>query len=151
MMQRCMLPAPGIVMVIVTLLGLTPGLATAARPCAPPHRMRIVDLNMTPDPVRQGRPLKELQITIQSDQNGECSTALEVRDQHQIVAQVQAQTIRPGRTVFVVPVVQGYRFQGQDSCFVVQVNVGGVFSPIEAQQVFCAKLRTIPVWTLKGD
>jgi hypothetical protein len=150
-MRHRMLHVLGIAALSGTLWGLTPSVAAAAQNCAPPHRMRVVDLNMSPDPVRQGRPIKEVQITMQSDRNGECSMALEVRDQNQIVAQVRAQTIRPGRTVFVLPVVEGYRFQGQDHCFVVQANVGGVFSPIEAQQVFCARLRTVPVWTLKGD
>jgi len=151
MMQYRMLRVLGIAIVSGTLWGQAPGVATAAASCTPPHRMRVIDLSMTPDPVRQGRPIKELQITIQSDRNGECSLALEVRDQDQIIAQVRSQTIRPGRTVFVVPVIQGYRFQGQDRCFVVQANVGGVFSPVEAQQVYCAKLRSIPVWSLKAE
>jgi hypothetical protein len=106
---------------------------------------------MVPDPIRQGRQIKEIHVTLQSDRNGECNTSLEVRDQDQVVTRARAQSIRPGQTVFVLPVVEGYRFSGQDRCFIVHVNVGGTYSPVDAQQVFCARLKTIPVWTLKGD
>lgn len=117
--------------------------------CSGPHRLKILDLDMAPDPVRQGQSVDIWKITIQSDRDGECNTLLTVRDQNAIAGRSQQQTIRPGKAVYTVPAAQEYRFQRQDACFNVQANVGGSFTPIEAQQTFCVKARPGSRWSLQ--
>lgn len=87
--------------------------------CSPPHRMRILDLDMTPDPVRQGSRVETWKVTLQSDRNGECQTTIEVRDRDQLAGAGRAVRIRPGRAVYTLPAAPGYRLQGQDHCLIV--------------------------------
>jgi hypothetical protein len=119
--------------------------------CSGPHRLRILDLDMAPDPVRQGQSINTWHITLQSDRDGDCNTLFTVRDQNEIAGRSQQQTIRPGKAVYIIPALPEYRFQRQDACFNVQANVGGSFTPIEAQQTFCVKARPGSRWSLKGS
>ena len=123
--------------------------SAAAQDCSPPHRMRILDLDMRPDPVREGGKVADFRVTLQSDRNGECGTTIEVRDQDQIAAIGRATRILPGRYVYTLQAQPDYRFRRDDQCLTVMVNVGGRYSPVETQQVFCAKRRQITVWSLK--
>lgn len=124
---------------------------TAEIDCSGPHRLRILDLDMEPDPARQGQPINSWHITIRSDRDGECDTLLTVRDQNEIAGRGHQQTIWPGKAVYTVPAAPEYRFQSQDACFNVQANVGGNFTPIEAQKTFCVKARPGARWSLKGS
>lgn len=118
--------------------------------CSGPHRLRIVDLDMAPDPVRNGQPIDLWRITIQSDWDGECSTALTVRDQNEVAGRGQAETIVPGRAVYTIPALPDYRFQRQDACFQVEANVGGRYTRIEAQRTFCVHARPRG-WSLRDS
>src|SRR5262245_55456465 len=69
--------------------------------CAPPHRMRILALDMVPDPAQSGQPIEAWRIAIQSDWNGECATQFEVRDQDEVAGSGFVQAIRPGRSVYM--------------------------------------------------
>lgn len=118
--------------------------------CTPPHRMRILDLDVSPDPVRSGQPIEAWRITINSDWNGECGTHFEVRDQDQVAGAGFVRAIRPGRNVYILPASPQYRFHRRDSCFIVQAYIGGSFTPITAQRSFCAQLIPGAGWTLRG-
>jgi len=120
-----------------------------AQNCAPPHRMRVVDLDMRPEPVLQNRMVESWRVTLRSDRNGECQTTIEILDRDQVAGAGQAVRIRPGEAVYVIPATAGYRFQGKDHCLLVRANIGGYWSPIEAQRVFCAHSRQATVWSLK--
>lgn len=116
--------------------------------CAPPHRLKILELGMMPDPVRQGQRLQLWTIALQSDYNGECRTLLEVFDQDQIAGARIEYLIRPGVGRYTFQAVQGYRFQRQDHCFVVRANIGNTWTPITASKLFCAR-RTPGGWSLR--
>ena len=62
----------------------------------PPHRLRILDLGMPPDPVRQGQRIQLWSVKLQSDYNGECLTFLEIRDRDQLVGRGVQYLIKPG-------------------------------------------------------
>jgi len=117
--------------------------------CAPPHRLRVLDLDMSPDPVRRGQPIAAWRITIHSDWNGECGTHFEVHDQDQVAGSGFVQAIRPGRSVYTLPASPHYRFQRRDHCFLVQAHIGGTFTPIGAQRSFCAQPLPGAGWTLR--
>jgi hypothetical protein len=116
--------------------------------CAPPHRLKILDLGMVPDPIRQGQRLQLWTVALQSDYNGECRTLLEVRDQDQIAGAQVEYLIRPGVGRYTFQAVPGYFFQRQNHCFVVRANIGHTWAPVDAKKMFCAS-RTPAGWSLK--
>lgn len=121
-------------------------------PCAPPHRLRILDLGMLPDPVRQGQRIQLWSVKLQSDYNGECLTFLEVRDRDQIVGRRVQYLIKPGEGRYTFQAEPGYRFQAQDHCLAVLVNVGNTWTPVDAARRFCARYRPVPPpggWSLR--
>jgi hypothetical protein len=117
--------------------------------CTPPHRLQVLDLDMVPNTVRSGEPIEAWRITLRSDRNGECSTILEVRDQDQVAGYGQKHVIRPGKEVYRVQATPNYRFRRQDPCFLVQANVGGALTPVDAERVFCAKALSGARWSLR--
>lgn len=123
--------------------------AEAQGACSPPHRLRIVDLDMRPDPIPTGQPIENWRVTIKSDRNGECATSIQIYDQDQLAGFGDRIRIRPGKAVYTIQPSPNYRFRGRDNCFVVQANVGGVFTSLEAERKFCAKAFSMPMWTLR--
>lgn len=118
--------------------------------CTPPHRMRVLDLDVIPDPIHRGQPVQAWRVTIHSDWNGECATHFEVRDQDQVAGAGFVQAIYPGQSVYTIPASPYYRFQRRDHCFLVQARIGGTFTPIGAQRSFCAQPLPGTGWTLRG-
>jgi hypothetical protein len=149
---------------MLTLFGTLLGCVVESRPpprpptpvrepyitCTPPHYMAILDLRVIPDPVRAGQPIEAWRITLQSDRNGECSTAIEIRDHDQVVGTGVLQAIRPGRGAYTLPANPHYRFQRQDSCYVVLANIGGSYAALDARRSFCATPFPGGGWTLRG-
>jgi hypothetical protein len=105
---------------------------------------------MVPDPLRSGDAIAAWRVALQSDRNGECYTVLEVYDQDQVAGRSVRDVIRPGHSVYEVPAARGYRFQRHDPCFVVQANIGGAPTPVEAQRTFCARQLPGGGWSLQG-
>ncbi len=137
--------------IIGAILGSAiPFRASGAPPvfCSPPHRLKILDLGMVPDPVRQGQRIQLWAVTLQSDYNGECRTLLGVRDRDQVVGKEFEYLIRPGLGRYTFQAEPGYRFQAQEHCFQVLVNIGNTWKPIDAARVFCAR-RGPGGWSLK--
>ena len=127
-------------------------------PCAPPHKMTVEGLDMTPDPVHQTQPLTSWIVTLKSDQNGECNSRIAVRDRNEVAGLGLTGPIRPGTHQYTIPVRPGYRFQGQDHCFLVLVDLAGTPpQQVDARGTFCAKFKppapgkapAFPSWTLK--
>ena len=145
------------VMIVVTVGGAAPFGSSAGSPvpCVAPHRLRILDLGMLPDPVQQGQRVQLWAVTLQSDYSGECLAVLEVRDGAQIVGRRVQYLITPGQGRYTFQADPNYRFQVQDHCFTVLANVAdawALISPIDAQKQFCARYRPQPPpggWSLK--
>ena len=146
-----------VVIVAATLLTAIPfrAIEAAPQPCAPPHRLKILELGMIPDPVRQDQRIQLWSVTLQSDYNGECLTLLEVRDRDQVAGRRVQYLIKPGVGRYTFQSEPNYRFQLQDHCFTVVVNVANAWaliSPTDAQKLFCARYRAQPPptgWSLK--
>ena len=126
--------------------------AMAQGPCAPPHRMQILDLDMYPDPVHhEGQPVQRFTVTVQADRKGECLTAFEVRDDgNQVAGRALQQRVRPGTHKYTIPAVRNYRFQRQDHCFQVVANIANNWTRVDAAAQECARRRDIQIqgWTL---
>ena len=100
------------------------------------QELQVVDLNMSPDPVRPGRRVQfYLDIHNRSYDSGRVSIYL--YDSDQLIAPVHNVTIRPGTNRVTFPWTD-YYFQRQDHCFVVKVNIKGTEYPVDLAKKFCA-------------
>ena len=123
--------------------------ARMSRECLEVHRLRILDLDMDPDPVRPGQAIAAWRITLRSHYEDDCATLLTVYDRDELAGRSHRLRIQPGTGVYTIAAVPEYRFQRQDTCFNVQANVGGSRTPIEAQRTFCVHSRSGRFWSLR--
>jgi hypothetical protein len=148
-----------VVMIVVTVEGAAPFAASGAPPaCAPPHRLRILDLGMIPDPVYQvyqGKSIQQWKVTLESGYSADCLTALEVLEGDQSASTQVPYQITPGRAHYTLQADRRYQFRAQDVCFQVAVNVQNtrtLIAPLDPQKRFCARYRPQPPpgsWSLK--
>jgi hypothetical protein len=105
--------------------------------CSRPYHLKVLDLATVPDPVQEGQSIRIWRVTLQSSHRKGCRTHLEVHDATQI-AGVGILQISPGRRVYTLQAVPGYRMRREASCFFVQVTMAGSLTPLKAQRTFCA-------------
>jgi hypothetical protein len=128
---------------LACMLAPSPALGQSA--CSRLHDLTVLDLTMVPPPVREGQPIRIWRLTLQSHHRGVCRLLLEIWDQEH-VAGVGILQISPGRRVYTLQAVPGYRLRHDTSCFVVQATLAGSRTPLQAQQTLCVpKLAIIPV------
>lgn len=130
-------------------------------PCTAPHRMRVVNLEMSPDPIPEGQSIRSFQVRINSSRDRECQSSIEVRDQKQrTVAKGTLGAIKPGANSYTVPALQGQKLEADEYCFKVLVDIAATPSASPAPQppdvsgTFCARRPAGPVkggWNLKDN
>ena len=120
-------------------------------PCAPPHRLQVLGLEMIPDPIHQGQPIQGWRVTLRSDYNGECVTLLVIKDRDQIAGAQIEHLILPGVHPYTFRATPNYQFQAGDHCYVVFAYIGATPAQIDAARLFCARYRPpMPAsWSLK--
>jgi hypothetical protein len=142
------------VMIVATVGGAAPLAASGAlpAPCAT-QRLRIVELVTIPELVQAGKQIQLWKVTIRSSE--ECLTVLEVRERDRTVGRSVPYLIKSGEFSYTVTADPNYRFQVQEHCFKVLVNVADTWAPVdpvEPQKLFCARYRAQPPpgsWSLK--
>jgi len=119
--------------------------------CRGIDRIRIEDLDVSPDPLIEGQRIRNWRVRLRLDGNRECETAIMIREGNDLVAQGQRMTLRPGINEIDIPAGGGYRFRGREHCFDVLVDLEGARHRIDADRRFCAQQR--PSWSLRepGD
>ncbi|HEY7163741.1 MAG TPA: hypothetical protein VIB79_04210 [Candidatus Binatia bacterium] len=129
-----------------------PAAATAAEfghnknDCRRGDRIRIQDLDMSPDPVVEGRLVRSWRLRLNFEGRRECETDITIREGNNTIGQRHFR-LRPGvNEVEVVP-SQGFRFRGREMCFNVLVDLEGSRHQLDADRRFCASQRT--VWSLR--
>ena len=133
----------------VLLIGLAAGLLQACAVatgrdgprCGRSHVLRIVDLNMDPDPIGQGQLVRDWRVTLQADAGGECATRLwiEERPGNIVVATERIFRLRPGINLIPIEPAGRYRFSRAQHCFTVIADIEGTPRPIDAARSFCAR------------
>src|SRR5712692_7122851 len=48
--------------------------------CGGEHRLRVVDLDMSPYPIADNQPIRALRVRVRADGTGECQTTFTVRE-----------------------------------------------------------------------
>ncbi len=139
-----------IALIVATIGSAFPVAAIGAPPvaCVPPHRLKVLDVGMVPDPVRQGQRIQLWTVKLRSDWNGECLGSLEVRDRDQVAGKRVQYLIKPGEGRYTFQAEPTYSFQSREHCFAALVNIGNTWTPIDAQRAFCARLGPLG-WSLR--
>jgi hypothetical protein len=125
----------------------------SAAPACAPQRLRVVDLMTIPELVQAGKPVQLWKVTLKSLED--CITVLEVRERDRTVGRSVPYQIKSGEFSYTVTADSNYRFQFQEHCLKVLVNVADAWAPVEPidpQKRFCATSRPQPPpggWSLK--
>jgi hypothetical protein len=118
--------------------------------CQRGERLHIQDLDMSPDPLIEGRRVRAWKVRVQFDGRRECETDVLVREGNNIVGHVRNYNMRPGVNEIEVPAGESFRFRGRELCLNVQVDLDGSRQQVDADRRFCARQRTM--WSMReGD
>lgn len=115
--------------------------------CRRGDRLRIQDLDMSPDPMVEGQRIRGWKIRIRFDGNRECETEIAIREGNNVVAEVRRINLRPGVNEIDLRPSDSYRFRGGEHCFNVQVDLEGSKKEIDATKRFCAQQKSS--WTMR--
>jgi hypothetical protein len=138
-------------LVFLSLVGDIIGAERERGSCRRSDRVRILDLDVSPDPIIEGQRIRAWKVKIQFDGNRECDTEIEIREGNDRIARDRHYTLRPGVNEIDIQPDERYRFQGREHCFTVVVDLEGSRRPADADRRFCARQR--PGWSLRepGD
>ncbi len=110
-----------------------------------PGVLSISELEMSPDPVREGQRVRfSLTLVNRTTITGRGNVAIKDRDE--VVTEARGVLIRPGNNRIDFPET-GYRFSRREQCFSVDVDIMGTRRPVDFARDFCAQ-RTAAGWTL---
>jgi hypothetical protein len=119
--------------------------------CRSGDRLRIQDLDVSPDPLIEGQRIRSWKVRLFLEGNRECETEIMVREGNDLVGRGRRIMLRPGVNEIDVQPAENYRFHGREHCFDVLVDLEGSRRRVDADRRFCAKQR--PSWSLRepGD
>jgi hypothetical protein len=119
--------------------------------CGGEHRLRVMDLDISPDPIADGQAIRTLRVRVRADGTGECQTTFQVRERDgDLVARDRVYRLRPGINEVVFEPLERYRFDRSEHCFEVSANIAGNYRRIDAERTFCARRIDGRRWTLRG-
>ena len=110
-----------------------------------PENLRVLQLEITPDPVREGQRVS-FRATIANDSRNSGRISIDIKDGPEIVGEGRDIPLRPGDNQINFP-ESSYRFSRSDPCFTVEVDIERTRSPIDLAKQFCAK-RTNVGWSM---
>jgi hypothetical protein len=100
---------------------------------------------MDPDPVWEGQGVR-FQVVISNPSRYSGRVNLYIKDSDEMVTAVEDVILRPGDNRIAFPQTR-YRFQRQDTCFTVEVDIERSRRPIDLAKEFCAR-RTYQGWSM---
>jgi hypothetical protein len=108
--------------------------------------LRVNEMTMNPSPVRTGQQVR-FGLTVHNRSAWAGRVRLVIRDRDEVVIEASDVQIRPGANRVEFPRT-GYRFNRNDHCFTVLVDIEGTWRPVDLARKFCAG-RTAGGWTLQ--
>ena len=103
-------------------------------PSEPPV-MRVLDLDMSPDPVREGQRVN-FQATMENLSRHSGRTTIYLKDRDEIVSVIYDVLLKPGQNQVFFP-ESNYRFSRTDHCFTVEVDIEGTRRRVDMVREFC--------------
>jgi hypothetical protein len=119
--------------------------AQKTRPrCGVGHRIRILDLDISPDPIGPGQKIEKFRAVAQLDGISECDTLFELREDRSddVVAYGMRKALRPGKNQIDFRPIGEYHFRSHEQCFEINAEIAGTRRPVDAARRFC--VREIP-------
>ena len=107
--------------------------------------LRVLQLEMSPDPVRVGQWVS-FQVVVSNLSRNSGKVSLFIKDRDELVAAANDVVIRPGENRVPFPQTS-YRFERNDYCFTVEVEIERSRRPVNLAKEFCAR-RTLQGWTM---
>jgi len=118
--------------------------------CGGSHRLRVVDLSMSPDPIREGRRIDKWLVRLRADASGECRTVIRIREASgDEVGRERVHRLRPGINEVVIDPQERYRFTRDEHCFQVVADIAGTRRAVDAERRFCARRISERRWTMR--
>jgi hypothetical protein len=111
-----------------------------------PNDLRVLQLDMSPDPVREGERIS-FSATVSNLSQYSTRLSLFVKDRDEVVTSVQDVLFKPGHNRIIFPHT-GYRFSRHEHCFTVEVDIDRTRRSIDVVREFCVR-RAYAGWTLK--
>lgn len=136
----------GLLGILFISFGVDAMAAERGRGCRRGDRIRIQDLDMSPDPVVEGQRIRMWRVQIRFDGNRECDTEVEIRDGNNVVARDRL-SLRPGVNDINIRPDERYTFRGREHCLNVVVDLEGTRSQVDADRRFCARQRSS--WSMR--
>ena len=121
--------------------------ADRGRGCRGSDRLRIEDLDASPDPLVHGQRIRSWRVRVRLNSDRECETEIMVREGNEMVGRARNYTLRPGINEVEIQPAETYRFQGNEHCFDVIVDLEGSRRRVDADRRFCTK--QIPAWSMR--
>ena len=115
--------------------------------CRRGDRLKIQDLDMSPDPVVEGQRIREWKVRIRFDSRRDCETDIVIREGNDTVGRVRNFNLRPGVNEITIPASEGFRMRSREHCFDVQVDLDGSRQRVDADRRFCAAQKTM--WSMR--
>ena len=119
--------------------------------CGRDHRLYVADLDMIPDPVRDGDRIRGWRVRLRSDASGECQTTLRIRERRDgdLVGLARVHRLRPGNNEIDFDTAERYRFSRAEHCFEVIADIAGTGRAVDAARTFCAREMPGRRWSLR--
>ncbi len=112
-----------------------------------PRDLQIVQLEISPDPVREGQPIN-FRAVISNHSKFSNRVNLFVKDRDEVITSIYDVYLQPGQNRIVFP-PSHYRFSKYEHCFTVEVDIEQTRSLVDLAKDFCAQ-RTLYGWSLKA-
>lgn len=112
-----------------------------------PGDLRVLQLGMNPDPVRENQRVS-FYVTLSNRSQYSGRVGLFIKDRDEVVVSAYDVLLRPGDNRISFPLTD-YRFSRNDHCFSVEVDIEKTRRPIDVAREFCAR-RAYPGWTMSA-
>ncbi len=118
--------------------------------CGGSHRLQVVDLDMSPDPIAEGQRINRWLVHLRADASGECRTVIQIRETSgDEVGREKVSRLRPGNNEIEIEPNERYRFTRSEHCFQVIADIANTPRPIDAARRFCARQIAGRRWTMQ--
>jgi hypothetical protein len=119
--------------------------------CGGNHRLQIVDLDMSPDPIAQGQRVNRWFVRVRSDASGECRTVIRIRDaEGEEVGRELRYRLRPGINEITIEPHERYRLTRKEHCFQVVADIERTPRAVDAARRFCARETGFRRWSMRS-
>jgi len=118
--------------------------------CGGSHRLRVVDLDISPDPIAEGQRINRWFVRLRGDASGECRTVIRSRDESgEVGGRERVYGLRPGINEIEIEPLERYRFSRSEHCFDVVADIAGTGRRVDAERRFCARQIAGRRWSMR--